>query len=66
MFVNKTVFISEQIKEYRFGGLLEIRDKFSTNVYVLSFMILWCWLNILENFTLMYDFEKHSGLLERP
>ena len=30
MFVIEAVFLSEQIRDYRFGALLEISDKFST------------------------------------
>ena len=62
MFVTKTMFISEQIAEYRFGAFLMISDKFSTMLNVFSYMILPCWLHNLENFiTILYDFEKHSG-----
>ena len=36
MFVFETVFISEEIAEHRFGGLLEISDKFITELNVYS------------------------------
>ena len=39
MFVVETVFIPEQMAEYKIGALLEISDKFSTNLNVLSYMI---------------------------
>ena len=39
-FVFETAFTSEQIAESRFGGLLEIRDKFITKFNVFSYMIL--------------------------
>ena len=39
-FVFKTVLISEQIAENRFGALLEISDKFVTKFNVFSYMIL--------------------------
>ena len=39
-FVFEIVFISEQIAENKFGALLEISDKFSTNFNVLRYMIL--------------------------
>ena len=47
MFVIEAVFISEV--QYRFGALLEIGDKFSSKLNVFSFMILQCWVNILES-----------------
>ena len=50
MFAIETVFISEQITEYRFGGLLEISHKFGTKLNVYSYMILQFSLNSLENF----------------
>ena len=40
MFVIETVFISEQITEYRLEALLEISYKFSTKSNVFSYMIL--------------------------
>ena len=40
MFVFETAFISEQIRENRFGALLEISDKFITKFNVFSYMIL--------------------------
>ena len=62
MFVIKTVFISGKITEYRFGALTEISDKFSIKLNLFSYMILQCWLNILENFiTILYGFQKDSG-----
>ena len=39
-FVFETAFISEQIAENRFGGLLEISDKFITKCSVFSYMVL--------------------------
>ena len=39
-FVFETVFISEQIRENRFGALLEISDKFITKFNVSSYMVL--------------------------
>ena len=39
-FVSETVFISEQIRENRFGALLEISDKFITKFNVSSYMVL--------------------------
>ena len=39
-FVSETVFISEQIRENRFGALLEISDKFITRFNVSSYMVL--------------------------
>ena len=39
-FVFETAFTSEQIAENRFGGLLEISDKFVTKFNVFSCMIL--------------------------
>ena len=39
-FVFETAFTSEQIAENRFGGLLEISDKFITKFNVFSYMIL--------------------------
>ena len=62
MFITEAVFISKQIKEYRFKALLEISDKFSSKLNYFSYIILQCWFNILENnITVMYDFGKHSG-----
>ena len=62
MFITEAVFISKQIKEYRFKALLEISDKFSSKLNYFSYIILQCWFNILENnITVMYDFRKHSG-----
>ena len=64
------LYISEQITMDRFEALLETSDKFSIKLNVFSYMILQCWLNILEKFiTILYDFEKDSGQvvsLERP
>ena len=39
-FVFQTVFTSEQIAENRFGDLLEISDKFITNLNVFSYLVL--------------------------
>ena len=39
-FLFKTIFISEQIAENRFGDLLEISDKFITKFNVFRYMIL--------------------------
>ena len=39
-FVSETVFISEQIRENRFGALLEISDKFITKFNVFSYIFL--------------------------
>ena len=39
MFVIETGFIPEQIKDHRFGALLEISDKFSTTLNVFSYMM---------------------------
>ena len=62
MFITEAVFISKQLKEYRFKALLEISDKFSSKLNYSSYIILQCWFNILENnITVMYDFGKHSG-----
>ena len=62
MFVTETVFISEQIEEYKFGELLEINDKFSIKLNTFSYMTLHFRRNSLENFiTILHDFEKHSG-----
>ena len=60
IFVIETVlFISEQTAEYRFKALLEISGKFSARV---SYMILQCWLSILNKFTtILYNFEKRCG-----
>ena len=56
------LYISEQITMDRFEALLETSDKFSIKLNVFSYMILQCWLNILEKFiTILYDFEKDSG-----
>ena len=69
MFVTETVFISEQITQCKFKGLVEISDKLSRKLNVFSDMILQCWLNNLENVITTYGFEKKSGwvvLLERP
>ena len=56
MIAIEEVFISEQIKKYWSGALIDIS-------------ILQCRLNIFEYFiTILYDFEKHIGyevLLER-
>ena len=38
-FISETVFISQQIGEYRFGALLEISDKFTTKIKGFSQMI---------------------------
>ena len=47
---------------YGFGVLLEVSDKFKFKISVFSYIILQCWLNILEEFiTMSYDFEKHNG-----
>ena len=55
------LFILEQTKEHRFGVLLEISDKVNTKLNVFSYVILQCWLNILEHFvTILNYFEKHS------
>ena len=40
MFVFETVFTLEKIEEHRFGGLLEISDKFVTKLNGFSYMIL--------------------------
>ena len=40
MLVFETVFISENIVEYRFEALFEISDKFTTKLNVFSYMIL--------------------------
>ena len=40
MFVFETVFISEQIAQYRSGALLEISDKFITKLNFFNYMIL--------------------------
>ena len=40
MLVFETVFISENIVEYRFEALFEISDKFITKLNVFSYMIL--------------------------
>ena len=63
LFAIEAIFISEQIVECRFGALLEISEKFSSNLNVFCYMILKCWLHyILESFiTILYDFDKHSG-----
>ena len=39
MFEIKTVTISEEITEYKFGALLEISDKFITMLSAFSYMI---------------------------
>ena len=40
MFVFETGLISEQIAKYKFGGLLEISDKFITKLNVFNYIIL--------------------------
>ena len=61
MFVTEGVFISEQIAEWMFGALLEV---FSSKLNVFSYMILQCWINILESFvTILFGFEKHSAMV---
>ena len=67
MFATEAVLISEQITEGRFGALLEISDLLSSKLKAKCSAGL---INILESFrTILYDFEKHSGvivLLEMP
>ena len=63
-FVIEAVLVSEKIAQYRFGSLLETRDKFGCKLNAFSYMILQCSLNILENFiTILYAFGKHNGLV---
>ena len=38
MIVIEAVFISEQIKKYRFGALIELRDKFITKLNVFRYI----------------------------
>ena len=47
LFVIEAVFISEQIKECRFGALLEISDKSSFKLNTFSYMIWQCLVNSL-------------------
>ena len=58
MFVTETVFISEQITQCKFKGLVEISDKLSSKLNVLSDMILQCWLKNLENVIATYGSKK--------
>ena len=60
MFATETVFISEQITEYKFGGLLEISHKFGTKLNVCSYMILQFSLNSLENFITVFMTLKNA------
>ena len=59
-FVFETAFTSEQIAENRFGGLLEISDKFVTKFNVLAVWFCRWGLNSLENFKIIL-YEKNSG-----
>ena len=54
MFVIETVFIPEQFSKYMFGALFEIGDRFTSKLNIFSYMILQCWLNILEQFITIY------------
>ena len=55
----KTVFISDQISEYKFGALLEISDDFSTKLNSFIYMISGLRLKSLDNFvTILCGFEK--------
>ena len=67
-FVSETVFISEQIRENRFGALLEISDKFITKFNVFSYIFLQSGLKQFGKFQTNTVWLKRSGyvvLLER-
>ena len=61
-FVFEKVFISKQIAENRFGDLVEIRDKFFTNLMFLAIWFCSSGLKKLENFKIILCDFKNGGL----